>query len=81
MTYIKRQGIYNAYDSVCRVIRKTSNTYEGAMGVILCVCVGEKKEEEKKGKDREEKIYAYIYKLFVFLILVRRAQRQEDRFV
>jgi hypothetical protein len=47
----------NAYDSVCRIIYKTNSTCEGAMGVILYVCVGESERaiEEKIADNTERK--------------------------
>lgn len=39
--------MYNAYDSVCRIISTTSSTCEGASGVILYVCVGEEERERE----------------------------------
>lgn len=68
----------NAYDSVCRIISKTSSTCEGASGVILYVCVGEEEREREKekiipGRERKkESIYLsiYIYQRSVVLILV-----------
>ena len=44
----------NAYDSVCRIMHKTSSMCEGAMGVILYSCVGEGEGEGKR--EKEERI-------------------------
>jgi len=76
--------MYNAYDSVCRIIYKTSSTCEGAMDVILCVYVGEKKKKDnirKKQRERENiYIYIYIYKRSAVLILVSLVQMQQNKF-
>jgi hypothetical protein len=51
------------------------------MGVILYVCVEERKKKRIIQKRERERGYMYIYKPSVFLILVRQAQRQQDKFL
>jgi len=86
MTYIERQSIRP--QSITPTIPfvelsiKQAIYVRGAMGVILYLCVEERKKKKRIIQERErESGYMYIYKPSVFLLLVRRAQRQQDKFL